>query len=97
MSSNFNSFPIKLLKRNLEILMNDGLVGSEAQNIYTGKIGINKINVIGSATFNEEPPFRVNENINVLSEELYIFQNEVTFNSEVTIADGGEIRIIDNL
>ena len=97
MSSNFNTFPIKLLKRNLEILMNDGLVGSGAQNIYTGQIGINKINVLGRATFNEEPPFRVNENLSVGSQELYIFQNDVTFNAEVTISSGGEIRIINNV
>jgi hypothetical protein len=97
MSSNFNSFPIKLLKRNLEILMEDGLVGSGAQNIYTGQIGINKINILGSATFNEEPPFMVNENINVGNQELYIFQNDVAFNSEITIKSGGEIRIVNNI
>lgn len=97
MSSNFNTFPIKLLKRNLEILINDGLVASGAQNIYTGKIGINKINVLGRATFNEEPPFSVNENLSVENQELYIFQNDVTFNAEVIINSDGEIRIINNI
>ena len=97
MSSSFNSFPVKILKRNLEILMEDGLVGSGAQNIYTGQIGINKINILGSATFNEEQPFGVNNNIIVKSDELYIFQNDVNFNSEITIKSGGEIRIVNNI
>ena len=96
MSQSFDTFPIKLLKRNIEIIMNDTVISENANNIYEGQIGINSVNINGTATFNEDQPMNYSQNLEIIGDELYIFQNDVKINSEITIKDNGELRIIDN-
>lgn len=92
-----NSYPVSVLKKpSVTYVLNNTVVTESAVVTYVGPVGLNYATFLGTVRFDEEQPTPYNVDEDVLSGQLLLLRSGTLLGGNVSVAPGGEVRILDN-
>lgn len=97
MNSTLPTYPLRYLRRPpVSYVLRGATVLSGGTNYYVGDVGIEDLNVLGTADFSVSPPLPLSQNYNVGFGSLLVLRDNTVVHGEVRVSSGGVLRVLSN-
>lgn len=97
MSTVLPTYPLRYVRKPyVSYVLRGATVSSGGTNYYVGDVGVEDLNVLGTADFSVSPPLPLSTNYSVGFGSLLVLRDNTVVHGEVTVHSGGVLRVLSN-